>query len=80
MEATVESIATNDVAKRIANIDNAPYEVRVVVRDEDAEWHEQAVVSVFVDRNLTSLDEVRRQAIKRTRDFLSNALEALDAG
>jgi hypothetical protein len=79
MRTTVEKILTNDSAKRAANIDNAPYEVRVHVFDDEAEWHQSAEVTVFVDRSTASLDEVRQQAVERTREFFTNALEAMNA-
>jgi hypothetical protein len=78
MRTTVEKILTNDSAKRVANIDNAPYEVRVIVFDDEAEWHQSAEVIVFVDRTTTSLDEVRRHAVERTREFLTKALQAMN--
>ena len=78
MRTTVEKILTNDSLKRTANIDDAPYEVRVNVYEDDAEWHRSADLIVFVDRSATSLDEIRQQAVQRTKEFLTKALDAMN--
>jgi hypothetical protein len=77
MRTTVENINTNDDAKHTANIDNAPYAVLVNINDDEAEWHESADVTVFVERSDAPLSGLRKQAIERTRVFLTKALEAL---
>jgi hypothetical protein len=79
MRTTVEAIVTNDSAKHVADIDSASYEVRVSVFDDESEWHPSAEVTVFLDRSTTSLDEIRQQAVERTREFFTKALEAMNA-
>jgi hypothetical protein len=79
MRTTIEEILTHDSDKHTMDVDNAPYEVRVSVSDDEGRWKQSADVTVFVDRSTTSLDEVRQQAIERTREFFTKALEAMNA-
>jgi len=79
MRTTVEVIITNDSAKDTMDIDDAPYEVQVSIYDDESERHHSADVTVFVDRTDAQLSELRKQAIERTREFLTKALETLNA-
>ncbi|HYI11930.1 MAG TPA: hypothetical protein VEK57_22940 [Thermoanaerobaculia bacterium] len=79
MKITMERISTNDSMPGMLDNDDAPYEVLVRVEEEKTTWCRSAAVIVFVARTATSLDEIRSLAVEQTREFLSKALEAVNA-
>lgn len=53
-----------------------PYEVTVIVSDDQQKFHDSATVEVFVERDDVSLSEIRSRALEKARQFLNAAAAA----